>query len=176
MTKYSPGVVSDEEDVARIVLGFEVDDRRAKPNALSGSDKGGLSVCRCEPALQRPKEVAELIFARVKKAREKQNPSPEWAGVVVARAGRLRSLPDGPDKRTFCIYDTALVNNTGHAEVMQTKHGSTKRMDMLRDALRQEFSELIAPEDFWDGSVLREYKRLLSNDTNAHQGSPTPPP
>lgn len=167
MTPHSPGPVQNEEWIARIILAMHAEDadekgiRKPKPNAFEGMDSVGLSVARhCDPH-RRPEELAKLIKFLVDKAKAANNPEFEWIGCCIAKVENVRNLIDAPEEREFGVYDTAREDNIGHAEVMQTKHGSRNSRPRRRKIVRETFTSVISPADFWGGSVLAAYKALL---------------
>jgi hypothetical protein len=113
MSKYSPGTVKDDEEIAFFLFHPEQlrNGGRLKPNVFSYVLTHGRSVQR--ETIATDSELGGFVrdFLRRKSGRR-------WHGVLVAKAARLREIRlQGIDSRAVCLYDTAERTNPAHAEV-----------------------------------------------------------
>lgn len=163
MSEYSPGVVQNEEFLARLVFTYQLalgDAANVGPNTLSGFDKRGVSVCRYGVYPPDPVEIARVIKNKVIRARQGNNPAADWVGVIVAQAEKVRKLPDALAPREFCIYDTALADFVSHADVMQAFFAGSGSMRKRRKDIWAAFSGLVPREEFLGGAVWQAYQSL----------------
>jgi hypothetical protein len=122
----SPGIVRDDEIVARLVPKkyFDTATNTIKPSLFEKAAENGMSVTRLGSA------GAHIA--------ERQAPG-EIIGLVTALCKDVRAaLHDG--KRAFAIYDTAVPSNVYHAEICQTMCYPGSLAIKLRRQLQETFS------------------------------------
>lgn len=141
VSDYSAGPVEDDEILARILVSPQHMGSKGKPRAaaLTDAERNGLSLFRDDRA--KDHEIRKVAEGLVEKARLW---SPEKAGVfgvLMIRGGIVRSCRrDTEDMPCYCLYDTALVDSTGHAEVYQRVAGVE---DAVRDDRRKHLFGLV---------------------------------
>lgn len=142
VSEHSPGPVANDETVWRIVLSpvhYDAASGKVKELAFDDASNKGLSVqrlvvlgsedgiraCGLRQATLKPGRIFEFACG--------------------ASAVDIRAIRGPEDGGRFCIYDTAETNDTGHADVCQTRHGTKRSRAQLRRELQKKFALLIRP-------------------------------
>jgi len=114
LSEYSPGLVSGEEIIARMVcVPQHVHPKRAELNSsfFSHAFSRGASVQRLEASAD--EELLGCVEGLLSSGDDRQ-----WLGYVSARASEIRAIQAGGDEtQTFCVADAALHDNQAHAEI-----------------------------------------------------------
>ncbi len=113
MSRYSPGTVKDDEEIAFFLFHPQQIRKNGglRPDVFSYVFTQGRSIQR--ETIATDDELSDFVrnFLRGKSGRK-------WHGVLLAEAARLREIKlQGIDSRAICIYDTAERTNPSHAEV-----------------------------------------------------------
>ena len=126
--KNSPGPVSAAETLARFVPphDFDAESNCVKPSLFSHAGTNGMSVTRVEHAGEA--------------AMRHQQQSKNYLGYVDVKCAAIQEILHD-DKRSFCIYDTALPDNAAHADVCQTVFKPASVRSELRRQLMLAFSK-----------------------------------
>ena len=143
-SEWSPGLVGDNEAIARLVFSpLHVDENgNVLSTAFSDIDSRGLSVNRLTYC---PLHVL-ISLGRKKEAmdRDRGRHNRTFLGFVEAPVSNVRYVkrPESDD-RAFCVLDTALSDNASHADVIfedvsQLSKGQRKK---LRRILQYEVFE-----------------------------------
>lgn len=123
-SKYSPGPVSDDENLCRQVFSpihIDMDNKTLKPTALSDAENKGLSVFR----LAHTKE-SEIINAGHSKALNDNlagKPPRDFVATINMNAGEVRTIKNHEGKPGFGIYDTALEHQISHSDICHVEPG-----------------------------------------------------
>ena len=123
VSEHSAGRVEDDEVIARILVAPQHMGGKGKPRAaaLVDAERNGLSLFRMDRA--KDHEIRTAAEALVARARASQGDKPHRAGVfgvLVMRGGTIRRCErEGEGRPCYCLYDTALADNRGHAEIFQ---------------------------------------------------------
>jgi hypothetical protein len=137
-SKHSPGPVADGEELARVVISpihIDAESGEITPAFLSDvKDKGGssdrLAHCSIDDAIARSAAIQAGKNAAAPPDRQRV-----VQGVARFNAQRLRAMRTSSGVQPFGIYDTALENNAGHADVCQLvedeKEARSARWDLL---------------------------------------------
>lgn len=145
----SPGVVIDDENIARLIFSpihYDAKNDEIVAAAFHDVRDKGLSVNRLEHC-----NVTETHSAGLDKAKKDQEAKPDRAyiGFCVAKAGKVRDIVEN-DVRIFTIYDSALPDAKYHADVCQiyfdtTEPNLTKKAANLnrRTLLQEAFNNFI---------------------------------
>ncbi len=147
VSEYSPGIVLNEEYLARLIFTpIHVDDETGEVNAAAFSDVKDkrLSVNRIQH-ISRP-DLAQkgCTKAETDKAAGKER---EFVGVIESACLDIRSIKVERNQ-SFCVVDTALENDTSHADVCQIKLGR-KAGRLARTALMKAFTDKpVAPDNY----------------------------
>ena len=116
----SPCPVANDEDLLRQVfnpLHVELDTGELKPSAFADATDKGMSVDRLRYRQQ--EESFEAGHARAEVANARPGASPRTLhGLAKLKAKSVRELRSG-DIQCFGVYDTALADNTAHADICQ---------------------------------------------------------
>lgn len=142
VSPHSVGPVANDETVWRIILSpvhWDVTTGKVKELAFEDASNKGLSVQRL--AVIRSEDGIRACGLR--QATLKVGRTFEFACGAVASA--IRSIRNIEDGGRFCIYDTAEVDDAGHADVCQTRHGTKRSRAQMRRELQKLFSKLIHP-------------------------------
>lgn len=142
-SQYSPGIVSDEESVARLIFSpLHIKDGVILSAAFSDVDVDGrgLSVNRLDYCGE-----DFLKDAGAKKAaedRQRTGKGRDYEGYIMASVCPVRCiLHEG--KRAFCVKDTALPENISHADIEKDSAYSNltpSERRRLRRKLQQQFT------------------------------------
>lgn len=138
VTEYSPGVVLDEERLARLVFTpIHVDEETGEVNAAAFNDvkDKGLSINRLEHITKSGLVQKGYEKAAADKAIGKKR---EFLGVIETLCSSVRSIYTA-NQRAFCVVDTALIHDSSHADVCQVPTGKQESRKARR-ALMREFS------------------------------------
>jgi hypothetical protein len=152
MSKHSPCVVDDTEELARFVFSpFQVDKKgRLNSGAFSHVHQKGCSIQR--NSLTDNKEML-LFINRLLENRDDL----VWKGLLVADSGVVRKILAGDSvQRAVCVYDTAEKENPSHGEICQTQHVLDKDDEAeLRHDLLMAFGNkvIIPPIQYREGVV-----------------------
>ena len=146
ISAYSPGLVSVDEILARLVyspLHLDADTGEVTEAAFSDVQDKGLSVLRLEH-LAGP-AIGDIGRKKQADDRAKAKTDRIFLGTVNASVQAIRNLIyDGEGhghsvSRAFCIYDSGLQHNPAHADVCQTP-ATRSEMKRARKRLRDIFS------------------------------------
>ena len=151
-SKYSPGRVSDNEQLSRFVFSpIHVGKKGILPAVFSHTFTVGCSI-------QRESIVSESELVRFVKDFLTGKDDRSWCGVLTADSKALRSCTmDNPDRRAFCIYDTAEKHNAAHCEIHQAQYEIDEADKIeLRAKLFKAFNGGVptAPAAYRNGSIL----------------------
>jgi hypothetical protein len=153
MSKHSPGVVADSEQLAIFVFlpMQQVDKKtgRAKPNIFSHVRNRGRSIQREDIASTQ--EMVTFVKGFLDNGENRV-----WKGVLLGLCHDVRNIGvDVPNKRAVCVYDTANQNNISHGELCQTRHISEADQAELRHDLFIAFGEgaIHSPTEYRDGVI-----------------------
>jgi len=139
VSKFSPGVVGNEETVARQVytpIHVNAETGEILPTLFSDVKDKGMSVNRLSHASEQ--QVADMGYAKQDRDRANGNDR-TYQGFVQASASAIRALNDG--QPLFCIFDTAREDDVSHADVCQRYAGrSGRQLKKLRKRLFEVFS------------------------------------
>jgi len=153
---FSPGVVGDDENIARQVFSpihFDAELNKLKPLALDDVFNKGLSTNRLKYIDEKPlNEAGESKALRDRSLQEEREKTPDrkYLGFVVAKVSDIRSLFEDQKSRVFAVYDTGLEAQIDHADVCCLKAGSSSSLPKKaakihrRELLSNIFSDLIA--------------------------------
>ncbi len=134
VSQFSPGVVSDDEVLIRLVIAPIHGTSAPKPAALQTAETHGLSVFRKKYVSDT--ELRKRAEELVSNAREGRPKSPESAGlmsVIEMYAGIIRSCSVPVESTpSFCVYDTAEHDIPSHAEAFQRMHDVQIAIKSLR--------------------------------------------
>jgi hypothetical protein len=154
MSRYSPGRVKNQEEIARFLFHPEQIGKKGKlkSNVFSRVISHGMSVQRETRATD--DELADFVRGYLSRKSERK-----WHGVLVAGAARLREIKlQGIDGRAVCLYDTAERTNPSHAEICsgQTIEDNGDANE-LRRLLHLEFDadHPIDPDEYRGGVLSR---------------------
>lgn len=149
VSQYSPGPVANAETLARqIFTPHHIDVATGEVNAAAFSDAKdkGLSVNRVEHTTK-----ADLVARGQQKAVAAQQAGKEreFVGIIESSCADIRAIQSS-GRRAFCVIDTALEDNTSHADVCQVPL-SPKDGRSARKALMDVFSKKpTKPDDYTD--------------------------
>lgn len=153
MSKHSPGVVADSEQLAIFVFlpMQQVDKKtgRAKPNVFSHVKTRGRSIQRDDLASNQ--EMVTFVKGFLENGEDRV-----WKGVLLGKCHDVRNIEtDTPDKRAVCVYDTANLGNISHGELCQTQHITEADQAELRHELFTAFGKGVihSPTQYRDGVV-----------------------
>lgn len=153
MSVYSPGPISDSEQLSRYVFSpMHVDKKgNIKSSVFSHVSHRGCSVQR--ESIAEDQEMIAFVESFLSKRDDYK-----WLGVLVANVADLRSLKVGETgNRSVCAYDTAEKTNPAHAELFQSQYVVEEADEPeLRTKLFQAFGRgvLIAPNQYRESRVL----------------------
>jgi hypothetical protein len=137
-SRYSPGPVTDEEELARVVISpihIDAESGNITPAFVSDvKNKGGssdrLAFCSAENSLSRSAEI---------QARKNLEAPPDRQraiqGVVRFSAKRLRALNTKGGIQAFGVFDTGKSDNPAHADVCQLTASETEARSARWDLL-----------------------------------------
>jgi hypothetical protein len=137
-SRYSPGPVGDDEDLARVVISpIHIDPESGQITLAFLSDvknKGGssdrLTHCSVDEAITRSVAIQANRNATATADRQRV-----VQGVARFNAKRLRSISTRSGTQAFGVYDTGREDNIGHADVCQLvadeKEARSARWDLL---------------------------------------------
>lgn len=114
LSEYSPGLITDDEVIARVVC-TPMHVHRKHPKLMasffSKAMSQGASVQRLDHATDA--ELAKCVEDLIAGGSDRV-----WLGYVVASAGAIRALQlRQADEQSFCVVDAALPRNPAHAEI-----------------------------------------------------------
>lgn len=114
------------ERLARFVPARDYDPEEGtiKPTLFAHAGRTGMSVTRVDHSS--PKSLAD------------QQSSKAYIGYVVARCEDVRGISH-EGEQVFAVYDTAIPENTAHADVCQSVFGSDSMASKLRRQLQKAF-------------------------------------
>ena len=147
VSDHSPGIVADDEVLIRTIYSPVHYNRvtgEVNPAAFSDVIDKGLSVDRKQHISRQALEEKNQQKAD-RDLKDGKNKDGFWA-LVVADCRHIRSLLLGSDRRSFCVYDTALPENSAHADICQAafhEPGTPKRTSLdkkVRLELSNQFS------------------------------------
>lgn len=151
LSGYSPGVVADEEIIARFVCApLHVHRKRAELNSsfFSYAFSRGVSVQRLDASTD--EELVGCVKGLLTGSDDRQ-----WLGYVTAPASAIRALAVGGDEtQTFCVADAALAENRAHAEI----HCARRIPEADRLERRAELTKLFNTQGIQNRRALREGK------------------
>jgi hypothetical protein len=135
---HSPGPIKSGEELARVVVSpihIDVESGEIKPAFVSDvKNKGGssdrLAHCAIDVAMARSAAIQAGKNAGLEPVRHRS-----IQGVARFSAHRLRSLNTSSGSQAFGVYDTALADNSAHADICQLisdeKEARSARWDLL---------------------------------------------
>ncbi len=158
VSKHSPGIVVDSEILIRILVAPQHMGGKGRPRAaaLSDSERLGLSVLRQDHAKDNEiRSVAERLIAR---ARTNHNHKAGVFGVLLIECIIVRQLTRiEQEDCCYCVYDTALVDNPGHAEIFQQVAGIEEAVrDDRRQRLFAKIKDSFVPVAVYRGGLLAD--------------------
>ena len=115
VSRYSPGPVQDDEVLVRTLFRSQITDQsgRLKPTYFRPEPTSrGFSVDRVSL-------VGSESLAAAKRTDARYN---GYLQFIAARSSDLRAATINDGKRLFCIYDSAIADNTAHADICQNVH------------------------------------------------------
>ena len=122
-SNYSSNVVSNEEEVARLILSpIHIDKETGDifPAAYEDVSNKGLSVNRL--SMHKSKNTIHQIGEEKANRDRERNPNREYIGFAIASVNAIRSEVEN-SVRNFAVYDTALEDITCHADVCLINQG-----------------------------------------------------
>ena len=129
---HSPGIVRDEERLARFVWRSEhlAEDGNLAPAAFPVQDflehrRGGLSVARLDHMT--PVELRRQMGILVTRTNAKKS-----KGMAVAEKRAVRAIRNKSGARVFCVIDAGLPDFQAHAATRLADHESMNRSSMRR--------------------------------------------
>ncbi|WP_126541261.1 hypothetical protein [Oharaeibacter diazotrophicus] len=159
MSRYSPGVVMDEEMIIRLVVSpadIHPTEDRIISSALSSAESFGLSTLRSRYATEVDIiETAEEVLARATKNSGSRR---YLVGAFEAPVALFRRM-DANKKltRVYGVYDTAMVNRRSHADVfMALSNFAGGARDKARKNMLRLLMDYFHPvRDFRGGLIAR---------------------
>jgi hypothetical protein len=139
VSPYSPGPVSREETLARLIYSPHHIDRETgevTEAAFSDVKDKGLSVQR--EAHAEPAEIRAIGERKLADDIAKGKVDRKFLGIVVAQVQALQTVTYDGGKRALCVYDSALPDQQAHADVCQTA-APPSAMKRARKKLRDLF-------------------------------------
>jgi hypothetical protein len=138
--EFSPGIVADDETLARFVprKDLDLDTNEVKASLFEKATENGMSVVRFE--LER------------KKGAFQQPAGGNFYGFVTATCRDIRAIVN-EEKRLFSVYDTALKANIHHADVCVTVGASGAAAIKFRRELQELFTRVISGFESIGGTV-----------------------
>lgn len=140
-SKHSPGIVENEEDIARIVIAPEHIDtatRELKPGAFRIQHlKGGLSLVRMQHADQQSVESRAVALAE-----RRDELTVEGLGITVAC--EIRSLRDEEERQALCVLDDGEEDFPAHAMAIRSADQSDSSLRKLRGELIDMFMPVVS--------------------------------
>ena len=148
VSEHSPGLVRDEETLARLVftpLFLDEDTGGPTTAALKDAETRGLSVDRLE--LVGLREVHRRGFEKetATNSRKGDVNSVSYAGFVHVPCGAVRGLRDDEDGRQFLVFDTATPENRAHADICHARFANDLQRKLARTALMKAFHPVVRP-------------------------------
>lgn len=140
---HSPGPVADVEGLIRYWINpvhYDNDTGSLKPTAFDDASDKGLSVNRSK--YMAVDKIREMAASRVTEWNQSNSSRPPRSllGYSKFLASEIRkvvtSIPPAPDRRAFCVYDTAKPDDNSHADVCQvvsTKQGARSARSQMRE-------------------------------------------
>lgn len=124
VSPHSPAPIENLEVLVRILVAPQHMGGKGLPKAaaLSDAERNGLSVFRREEtANEQIRKVAEGLVARARaNTPESRRMKVGVFGVLMLTCGEVRAFKrDDEADPCYCVYDTALADIRGHAEVFQ---------------------------------------------------------
>lgn len=161
VSRHSPNPVHDDEILLIVAfhpIHIDNDSGEIKNSAIAPVKSVGLSTFRVEHSTI--KNIIATITRKVNLRPAGKTPL-SLQGILQIRAGDIRGIGAGRN-RSFCIYDTSLAENIGHAEIFQTRNSSNAVGRMERENLRNllrfnrvqsigELRNMLAEMDLSDG-------------------------
>jgi len=143
VSPYSPSPVEDGEPLLRLIFSpIHINDETGEvmPAAFSDVSDKGLSINRRNHASLEQIDEYGHAKARSDKANGK---SRQYLGSVQALCGDIRALSED-EARLFCVYDTAVEENTAHGDVCQARLEGKAKDKRTRKLLREQFTKIPA--------------------------------
>jgi hypothetical protein len=151
MSKFSPGVIENSEELSRFVFSpVHVNKKgKVKPSLFSHVNNRGCSIQR--NSIAKDDEIVEFL----KNFLSSDNRF-GWLGVLTGDCGKVRKI-DNNNNQLICVYDSAEETNPAHGEMCQSNYiiEDADRLE-LRAELWKVFGELVSPEDYRGGAVLKD--------------------
>ena len=136
VSRYSPSPVHDDETLliaAFHPIHIDHDSDELKNSAITSVKSVGLSTFRASHSTI--ENIVSIITQKLK-SRTADQTSLSLQGIIKIRAGDVRGIGSGGN-RSFCIYDTALAENIGHAEIFQTGNSGNSSGRKERENFRR---------------------------------------
>ena len=121
-----------------------------KPNFFSQAETKGCSIQR--EAISTDEELKALVSAFERKCEQ------QWQGALPSSSEDVRQIRlDDSEGRAVCIYDTALRDNGGHADLLISEHviEHADRLETRRkllDAFNK--GKVCDPKTYRDGALI----------------------
>lgn len=150
VSKYSPGIVEDEEIIARQIfspLHFDTGNGKLLPAAFANVKTNGLSVDRMAYTTDETlHDSGKAMATEANKSRTYR----EYFALCKAKVSTIRSILGG-EIRIFAVYDTSYENRISHADVCKIATSSilppnTSLKLLVRKRLSEAFSEIVKPQ------------------------------
>ena len=141
VSPHSPSSVDNGEMLLRLIFSpLHINDETGEvlPAAFSDVANKGLSINRLEHSSLDEIDKKGHAKAQNDNANGKQR---EYLGSVRARCGDIRGL-SADEARLFCVYDTAVEDNTAHGDVCQARLEGKARDKQARKLLREQFTRI----------------------------------
>ena len=160
MSRYSPGVVTDSESLARFVfspLHVHRKNGTILPSIFNQVFASGCSIQR--NTLATITELKDFVTDFLEGDNKRS-----WKGVLLASCASIRQIKNESDRRLACVYDTAEKNNPSHGDIFQTQYVIDEAdPPELRAALLEAFSHgtPIPPDQYRNGEVWQQIPERL---------------
>lgn len=156
-SELSPGAIDASETLVRILVTpvHASRDGRVKGAAFSRAETTGLSLVRDAHASD--EEIFRVAEALVAGARTANGNRAGVIGVLLIRKSEIKEVICEVDNfPAYCLYDTALLDNKGHAEAFQRVDSAPLELKTLRRAALHKRVErsFVKPEDFRKGLLV----------------------
>jgi hypothetical protein len=144
VSPHSPGQVQNDEILVRFILvKAQLDDEgRPTPMAFTDVETIGLSVNRLSHT--NTEEMKRKVHLKLENDR-REGKDRDFMGVIKVLCGDVRGLVCDQKFRTFCVYDTANIDDISQADICQegrSQEGRSKASQWRR-RLKTIFSEKV---------------------------------
>lgn len=138
VSKYSPGVVDDSENLARQIYSPIHLDKDNKINAAFFTDvfDKGLSTNRMMHS--NADKIHSSGQSTAKRIREERDPARAYIGFVSANTGDIRAILEEGLRRVYCVYDSSLEIDPSHADICMIRPENPPSMNESKKAIKLE--------------------------------------